>query len=266
MRFFVTNKLPERTSVHWHGILLPNGMDGVAGLNQPHIEPGETYVYEFTLRQHGVFMYHPHSDEMVQMAMGMMGFFVIHPRGPRCRRSIATSSSCSTSGSSSPGTATPNPTRDDRLQPVHVQQPRVARHRPLGREEGRPRALRVRQPAWTAIRSTCTATASRRSAPTAARSPSGASARDDGERARRRDADVEFVADVEGDWAFHCHKSHHTMNAMSHDVPNFIGTEMKRDLVGLPSASSHQDICQWARLEWPTWPRWQCRRPQTHCL
>ena len=70
VRFFVHNKLPERTSVHWHGILLPNGMDGVAGLNQPHIEPGETYVYEFTLRQHGVNMYHPHSDEMTEMAMG----------------------------------------------------------------------------------------------------------------------------------------------------------------------------------------------------
>lgn len=42
VRFLVTNKLPERTSVHWHGMLLPNGMDGVAGLNQPHIEKGET--------------------------------------------------------------------------------------------------------------------------------------------------------------------------------------------------------------------------------
>jgi manganese oxidase len=86
VRFFVHNKLRERTSLHWHGIFLPNGMDGVAGLNQPHIEPGETYVYEFTLRQHGVFMYHPHSDEMVQMAMGMMGFFVIHPRAAETPR------------------------------------------------------------------------------------------------------------------------------------------------------------------------------------
>ena len=66
--------------MHWHGVLLPNGMDGVAGLTQPHIEPGETYAYEFTLRQHGTLMYHPHSDEMVQMALGMMGFFIIHPK------------------------------------------------------------------------------------------------------------------------------------------------------------------------------------------
>ena len=65
-------------------------MDGVAGLVQPHIQPGETYVYEFTLRQHGTLMYHPHSDEMVQMAMGMMGFFIVHPKlGERVDRDFA---------------------------------------------------------------------------------------------------------------------------------------------------------------------------------
>jgi FtsP/CotA-like multicopper oxidase with cupredoxin domain len=81
VRIFVTNRLPEHTTIHWHGLLLPSGMDGVGGLNQPHIQPGETYVYEFTLRQHGTHMYHPHADEMVQLAVGMMGMFIIHPRG-----------------------------------------------------------------------------------------------------------------------------------------------------------------------------------------
>ncbi len=70
VRILVTNKLPEHTTIHWHGIFLPNGMDGVGGLNQPHIRPGETYVYEFTLRQQGTFMYHPHADEMLQLAVG----------------------------------------------------------------------------------------------------------------------------------------------------------------------------------------------------
>ena len=51
VRIFVTNKLPENTAVHWHGQLLPNGMDGVGGLTQPHIPPGKTFVYEFMLRQ-----------------------------------------------------------------------------------------------------------------------------------------------------------------------------------------------------------------------
>jgi len=66
--------------VHWHGIDLPAGFDGVAGLNQSAIGVGETYVYEFTLRQHGTHMYHPHADEMTQLAFGMMGLFIIHPK------------------------------------------------------------------------------------------------------------------------------------------------------------------------------------------
>ena len=69
VRILVTNKLPEWTSVHWHGVRLPNGMDGVGGVTQPHIPAGRTGVYEFTLRDSGTFMYHPHADEMVQMAM-----------------------------------------------------------------------------------------------------------------------------------------------------------------------------------------------------
>src|SRR5690606_15442202 len=60
VRIFVTNKLREPTTVHWHGLLLPFGMDGVAGLTQPSIKPGETWVYEFPLKQHGTHMYHPH--------------------------------------------------------------------------------------------------------------------------------------------------------------------------------------------------------------
>ena len=70
VRIYVTNKLPEHTSVHWHGILLPNGMDGVGGLTQPQIKPGETFLYEFTVNESGTRMYHPHADEVVQLSMG----------------------------------------------------------------------------------------------------------------------------------------------------------------------------------------------------
>src|SRR5215831_12936337 len=86
VRIFVTNKLPEHTTIHWHGIRLPNGMDGVGGLTQPHIKPGETYVYEFVMKHSGTFMYHPHADEMVQIALGMHGFIVVHPRNPNLYR------------------------------------------------------------------------------------------------------------------------------------------------------------------------------------
>ena len=61
-RLHVVNDLDEETSVHWHGILLPNGMDGVGGLNQRAIKPGETFKYEFTVRQSGTAMYHSHHD------------------------------------------------------------------------------------------------------------------------------------------------------------------------------------------------------------
>ena len=81
VRLLVTNRLPEHTTIHWHGLILPSGMDGIGGLSQPAIKPGETFAYEFTLKQHGTHMYHPHADEMVQMALGMMGMFIIHPRG-----------------------------------------------------------------------------------------------------------------------------------------------------------------------------------------
>ena len=59
VRILVTNCLKEHTTIHWHGLLLPSGMDGVGGLNQPQIQPGETFAYEFTLIQHGSHMYHP---------------------------------------------------------------------------------------------------------------------------------------------------------------------------------------------------------------
>src|SRR5262249_52882386 len=82
IRVYVTNRLPMPTSVHWHGIYLPNGMDGVGGLTQPYIQAGETAKYEWTLRQHGTFMFPSHHDEMTQMGMGLIGMFVIHPRHP----------------------------------------------------------------------------------------------------------------------------------------------------------------------------------------
>src|SRR6266566_1535130 len=109
VRIYVTNRLPEPTSVHWHGILLPNGMDGVAGLNQKPIPPGETFKYEFTLRQHGTHMYHPHFDEMTQMGLGMMGMFVIHPRNPKGPRPDRDFAIMLSEWRIDPGTSRPNP-------------------------------------------------------------------------------------------------------------------------------------------------------------
>ena len=78
VRIVVHNKLPEATTVHWHGLELPVAMDGVPGLTQEPIPPGGKFVYEFDLHQHGTFFYHSHGP--MQEIMGMMGLFVIHPR------------------------------------------------------------------------------------------------------------------------------------------------------------------------------------------
>lgn len=83
VRINVRNEIPEPTSIHWHGIELPNEMDGVGGLTQPPIMPGRTFTYEFTLYQSGTFFYHSAFNEMKQVGMGLGGAFVIHPRKDR---------------------------------------------------------------------------------------------------------------------------------------------------------------------------------------
>lgn len=224
VRIYVTNNLREHTTVHWHGILLPSGMDGVGGLNQPQIQPGETFAYEFTLRQHGTHMYHPHADEMTQMAVGMMGMFVIHPKE---RETSIDRDYCMLlhNWAIHPGTYRPDPsvmvefdlwTFNSKVFPAI--DPVVARtgervrvrvgnlsmwNHPIhmhgvqffvtGSDGGRwPQAL------WRPETTEIVGVGQIR--------------------------DIEFVA-VPGDWAFHCHMSHHTMNAMGHEIPNALGVD-----------------------------------------
>jgi CopA family copper-resistance protein len=77
VRLKVTNTLDEESSIHWHGLLLPFQMDGVPGVSFPGIKPGETFTYEFPVRQAGTYWYHSHSGG--QEAMGMYGAIVIDP-------------------------------------------------------------------------------------------------------------------------------------------------------------------------------------------
>lgn len=80
IRINITNNLPEETSVHWHGLILPNEMDGPAEITQPPIEPGQTYTYEFTTQQAGTFFYHTHREPDRQQALGMYGALIIDPK------------------------------------------------------------------------------------------------------------------------------------------------------------------------------------------
>ncbi|PSF12661.1 multicopper oxidase family protein [Marinobacter shengliensis] len=223
VRIYVTNRLKEPTSVHWHGLILPNGMDGVAGLTQPSIPPGKTFVYEFPLVQHGTHMYHPHSDEMVQMAMGMMGMFIIHPREPEANPVDRDYAIMLHNWAIHPGTYRPDPsimqdfdlwTMNSKVFPfidslvaqtgerVRIRMGNLSMwNHPMhvhgvkfwvtGGDGGRwPQAQ------WRTEATEIVGVGQAR--------------------------DIEFIAKP-GDWAFHCHMAHHTMNAMGHDIPNTLG-------------------------------------------
>src|SRR5918999_3683990 len=82
VRINVTNELPEATSVHWHGMILPNRMDGAADVTQSPIEPGETFTYEFTAGQAGTYFYHSHKEPDRQQGLGMYGALIVDPKDP----------------------------------------------------------------------------------------------------------------------------------------------------------------------------------------
>jgi L-ascorbate oxidase len=226
VRILVTNRLPEHTSIHWHGILLPNGMDGVGGLTQPQIKPGETYVYEFTLRQHGSFMYHPHADEMVQVAVGMMGMFVIHPRSPLIPAVDRDFCIMLHAWDIEPGTYIAKPTTMTEfnlwtfnsrvfpgIDPLVVRLGDRVRVR-IANMSMHDHPIHIHGYNYVVTQTDGGLVPPGAQFPeTTVNIPVGAI------RA------MEFVADAPGDWSLHCHKSHHTMNAMGHQVPNMLGVK-----------------------------------------
>lgn len=228
VRIFVTNKLPEHTSIHWHGQRLPSGMDGVSGLTQRSIKPGKTFVYEFMARRPGTFMYHPHADEMVQMAMGMHGFWVTHPKGKHPLIDEVDRDFCFLLNAFDvePGSKTPkvNTMTDfniwawnSRIFPgidsLNVRLNDKVRIR-VGNltMTNHPIHLHGHEFLVTGTDGGPTPKSSRWHEVTT-------------DVAVGQMRQLEFIADEEGDWAIHCHKSHHTMNAMGHDVPTMIGVD-----------------------------------------
>jgi len=226
VRIFVTNKLPEHTSVHWHGQRLPNGMDGVTGLTQPGIAPGKTFVYEFVAKRPGTFMYHPHADEMTQMAMGMMGFWVTHPKDPDFMKVDRDFVFLLSNYDIDPGSYTPkimtmtdfnlftfNSRVFPGIDPMVVRQGDKVRVR-VGNltMTNHPIHMHGHEFEVTGTDGGWTRPASRWPEVTT-------------DVAVGQMRALEFTATDLGDWAFHCHKSHHTMNAMGHDVPTMIGVD-----------------------------------------
>ena len=226
VRIFVTNKLPEYTTIHWHGQPLPNGMDGVAGLTQPAILPGKTFVYEFVAKRAGTFMYHPHADEMAQMAMGMMGLWITHPQDPAQHKVDRDFAFLLNAYDIDPGSATPKLStmldfnlwtfnsrafpgidplvvrKDDRVR-IRIGNLTMTNH-PI-HLHGHQFEVTGTDGGWI---------------PQSARWPEVTA--DIGVGQMRA---IEFNATEAGDWSLHCHKSHHTMNAMSHNLPNMLGVD-----------------------------------------
>jgi FtsP/CotA-like multicopper oxidase with cupredoxin domain len=205
-------------------------MDGVAGVTQRAIMPNQTFRYEFTFDRAGTYMYHPHSDEMTQIALGAMGMIVVHPRGapPAGRRvrdyalmshewmvPIGTRRAnplamndfnvLTFNGKSFPGTSPIVAEVGDLVRlrlanlgpmdhhPIHIH----GHHFELVATDGGPVPASARHPETTMLVPTGTTRT------------------------------VEFVARAPGDWALHCHMTHHAMNQMGHGAANLIGTDTR---------------------------------------
>lgn len=229
VRIYVSNKLSAPTSVHWHGVLLPCGMDGVSGITQPTIKPGETFRYEFIFQNAGTFMYHPHFDSMTQEGMGMTGMILVHERQPdRTKRPDRDFGIMLHEWRIDPGTDRPNPnemtdfnvlTMNGKAMPST--EPLVAklgdrvwiRYGNLSAMDHHP--LHLHGYAFKVIGTDggWAADKSKLLPETTVLVPVG-SARV-----------IEFVADNPGDWLFHCHMTHHVMNQMGHDFPNMIDVD-----------------------------------------
>ena len=213
VRLVVENRLPEPFSMHWHGLEIPNEMDGMPGISQDAIPPDGRFVYEFTLKQNGTFFYHSHMA--MQEMMGLIGLFIIHPRrahAPRVDRdygiilqewallpnntvpnSLAMEFNWLTlNGKAGPATTPILAKLGERVRirivnlgmdhhPMHLHGHQFY---VTGTEGGRIRTTAI-EPANTVLVGVAQA------------------------------RDIEFVADNPGDWHFHCHLPHHMMNQMA---------------------------------------------------
>lgn len=226
VRIYVTNKLPAATTVHWHAVFVPNGMDGVGGLTQRVIRPGETFKYEYTFRQHGTFMYHSHHDEMTQMALGLLGMIVVHPRRPNANYRVDRDFVILLSEwKMTPGVLRPDPNEMSEFNVLTMNAKVFPATQPLVCKTGD--RVRIRLGNLSAMDHhpihihghffKIVATdggqipVEGQWPETTVLVPVGST------------RDIELITDAPGDWALHCHMTHHVMNQMGHGFGNVIG-------------------------------------------
>ena len=256
VRFVVHNELPEPTSIHWHGLEVPIQYDGVPGVTQDLILPGETYVYEYDLHQTGTFFYHSHIA--MQEAFGMAGLFIVHPQvayDPPVDRDFALifqnffilpNSTTADSMAMDWNWHTINGRSGPYVTPMvckHGERVRVRlvnfspmQHHPIhfhghtfwltGTEGGR-----IPKTAWMPRNNTLVGVAMAQ--------------------------DFEFVAVNPGDWIFHCHMVHHMMNHMVQQVGPRIrdGFELSRYMSSLTNRPPAPSALYATRLSVPGYPQ-----------
>src|SRR5690606_35817307 len=184
-----------------------------------------TYVYEFTLHQHGTHMYHPHADEMVQMALGMMGMFIIHPREPVAPPVDRDYAILLHNWALHPGTYRPDPSIMTEFDLWTFNSKVYPAIDALVARSGERVRIRVGNLSMWNHPIHVHGVQFEVTGGDGGRWPEGQWRTEVTEIVGvGQTRDLEFVA-VVGDWAMHCHMAHHTMNAMGHDLPNAVGVD-----------------------------------------
>jgi manganese oxidase len=237
VRVIFKNELPEPSSMHWHGFEDQIGNDGMPGISQELIRPGQSFTYNFVIKQEGTYFYHSHMA-MQEMA-GMLGAFIMHPKvpyRPHCDKDyvihlqeyavLANSTTPNTmmmefnwlllNGKAGPASTPLIVRQGDRVRIRFVNL--GMDHHPMhlhghtfyttGTEGGR-----IPETAWWPGNTVLVGVAQSR--------------------------DIEFVADNPGDWMLHCHLPHHMMNQMASQVGPMTRTAGFPDGVGLRGDDSH---------------------------
>ncbi len=230
VRIYVPNNLPVETTVHWHGFILPHGMDGVSGLEQPPIPVGETWVYQWKIVQHGTFMFHSHHDTMTQEGMGLTSLFIVHPRDPTGNnipeierdfalmlhewRIDAGASRPDTNEMSDFNILTINGKVMPHTDPLVCSTGQRVRIRlgNLSAMDHHPIHMHGFEFFETAVDGYCIPEAQQLRKVTVLMGVG-------------QTRDIEFITDNPGDWPIHCHMTHHVMNQMGHEFPNMVGVE-----------------------------------------
>ena len=237
VRIIFKNELPEASSIHWHGFEDQVGYDGMPGISQAPVKPGESFTYNFTIKQEGTYFYHSHMA-MQEMA-GMLGAFVMHPKTPykpHCDKDfainlqaywvLANSTSPNTmnmeynwllvNGKAGPATTPLIVRQGDRVRIRFINL--GMNHHPMhmhghtfyttGTEGGR-----IQESAWWPGNTVLVGVAQSRN--------------------------IEFVADNPGDWMLHCHLPHHMMNSMANQAGPMTRMAGFPDGKGLRGDDSH---------------------------